>query len=200
MSLRTTFYNIIMYPVFHSARTRIDKNIDLLHIQTILDICCGTGTQLKRLNKKGYHGIGVDNSEQMLEDARKGKYAPECRKQDATNLEFNNDSFDLVLLSLALHEKELTMAQKMVHEAVRVTKKGNYIMIVEFCIEKDISIIHKMLIYFIEKISGKEHYSNFLNFKNNLLLDNMIDKDTMRLVKQDIMKQNGIQINIYKKI
>jgi ubiquinone/menaquinone biosynthesis C-methylase UbiE len=45
--------------------------------ETILDVCCGTGTALLHFSKKGYEVSGLDRSRGMLDEARKKL---RCRK------------------------------------------------------------------------------------------------------------------------
>ncbi|OPZ94708.1 MAG: putative methyltransferase YcgJ [Firmicutes bacterium ADurb.Bin419] len=200
MSLRGLFYNIIMYPIITKTRKKVNEVIVSLDPQSIIDICCGTGTQLKSLVKMGYNAIGVDSTEEMLEVARKGKYQPECYQQDAENLKFPDESFDVSLLSLALHEKELETAKRMVKEARRVLKKGKYLIIVEFCLTKETRLLSKSLIYFIEKVSGKEHYGNFINYKENQLIEEMICKKDFEIVTKHNLSPSGLEIRVYRKL
>lgn len=189
-----------MYNIIHKTRMKVNDVVISLNPQSIVDICCGTGTQLKMLVERGYDAIGVDSTEAMLEVARKGKYAPKCYQQDATNLQFDANSFDVAMLSLSLHEKDIKTAKSMVNEAYRVLKKGKYLLVIEFCLGKETTLFHKGLIYFIEKVSGKEHYENFLNYKENSLLDNMISKNDFDLVERYGMVRNGMEIRVYKKL
>ena len=77
----------------------------------ILDLCTGTGTTAINIAKKNasVEIIGIDLSKNMLNVAKskikKGKISNvKFDLMDATNLSFDDECFDKVLLSLVLHE------------------------------------------------------------------------------------------------
>ena len=51
----------------------------------LLDVCCGTGAQLKRLSAYGIYGTGIDISAQMLKHAKRGIKTPRIFQMDATH-------------------------------------------------------------------------------------------------------------------
>lgn len=96
---------------------------------SILDGFCGNGRHAKALTRLGLKDItAFDYSDLMLEQARIniGNKVKFCQ-QDARNLDFNNESFDLyyVLGNSAIgFFDEPSENQKVVDEARRVLKKG----------------------------------------------------------------------------
>ncbi|MCM8818100.1 MAG: class I SAM-dependent methyltransferase [Candidatus Omnitrophica bacterium] len=97
----------------------------------ILDVGCGTGTLIYHLNKLGYDAYGIDNSFKMVEIANK-KNPGKVKKGDMLNLEFKNQSFDLVISIVSLHHLgNLNRVEKAVNEMIRVTKKSGFILIWE---------------------------------------------------------------------
>ncbi len=72
--------------------------------KNMLDVGCGAGRTTFALYKKGYQNIvGLDLSEDMIFAAKQinkiKKYKIEFVQGDATNLDFNDNSFDYVLFS-----------------------------------------------------------------------------------------------------
>lgn len=91
---------------------------------TCLDLCTGTG-DLAGLLKEKYHEvqiIGVDFSEKMLEIARKKHPDIEFLEADCTKLPFNNESFDLCVISFGL--RNIEEMEKALKEIYRVLKPG----------------------------------------------------------------------------
>src|SRR5271157_454918 len=72
---------------------------------SILDVGCGTGTQLALYKKSGCKLTGIDQSPAMLAAAhQKLGEAAELRLEDATHMTFASQTFDLVTVVLVLHE------------------------------------------------------------------------------------------------
>ena len=95
----------------------------------VLDISCGTGELLKRLQGKAQL-YGVDLSEEMLAVART-KLPKEATllKADVHRLPFKDDFFDYVTSTEAFHHYH--DQQKALQEMFRVTKTGGKIIIVD---------------------------------------------------------------------
>lgn len=106
--------------------------------KTILDLCCGTGSltireKLKFSKAKVY---GVDLSEEMLNIAeRKAKKASikiEFIISNIEKLKFQNNFFDVVTISLGMHEVPKSVRIKVVQEAYRVLKPQGKFIIIDF--------------------------------------------------------------------
>ena len=76
MDTENAFTAKIYDPILYFALKNIRQEIIRLipnHNLRILDLCCGTGDQLKKLSDAGFnHLTGVDLSTEMLKVARKG--------------------------------------------------------------------------------------------------------------------------------
>lgn len=96
--------------------------------QVILELGCGTGHWTEFLTHKGYEVIGIDISDAMLDIARR-KNLLGCKfmKADASELPFENNSFDTVV-SITMLEFTGNIP-KVLNEIHRVLKpQGNLIL------------------------------------------------------------------------
>lgn len=84
----------------------------------VLDVGCGYGRISLFLKEKGFSVIGVDSDEDMVE-RNKDKF--DCRLMDGRNLEFSNNSFDLVVTDGILEHFE--KPEDIIKEEFRVAKK-----------------------------------------------------------------------------
>lgn len=144
---------------------------------SILDLCTGTATNAINIAKEKENSeiIGVDLSAEMLKVAE-NKIKKEnienvkLYQMDATNLSFESEHFDKILLSLVLHELDESLAVKIINEAKRVLKDNGEIIITEW--EPSKQPLRKLLfapIHFFEpktyrKFIKKDLYSYFKKF------------------------------------
>ncbi|WP_454055552.1 methyltransferase domain-containing protein [Clostridium sp. Marseille-Q7071] len=81
--------------------------------------------------------VGIDISSDMLKIAKdkiqKGKFNNiEVYKADASSIPFEDNSFDIVLIALVLHEIDSNLAGKVLQEAYRVLKTTGYLLVLEW--------------------------------------------------------------------
>jgi len=157
-------YDPLLSHWIHPIRSRISAIVKRNEYHHILDVCCGTGAQLKILKEEGFEGKGIDLSDAMLEVAGRGPVVADCIQGDATDMLFRDQSFDLVSITFALHEKNRQSAQKIIEEMLRLTMVGGDIIIVDYDLSDRSSKLYKTLIYLIERIAGGEHYRNFIAY------------------------------------
>ena len=94
-----SIYDFILYPFLNKTRQKTAKIINQLNPESLIDICCGTGNQLKYLNHTKIKLTGIDHSEVMLKAAKNLN----CYNQDAREIQFPDKYFDMALIQLALH-------------------------------------------------------------------------------------------------
>jgi demethylmenaquinone methyltransferase/2-methoxy-6-polyprenyl-1,4-benzoquinol methylase len=108
----------------------------------VLDLCCGTGDlalQLARQSDSGVEVVGLDFSPTMLREARKkgaqmhGTRAVHFLMGDASDMQFQSDSFDVVGIAFAF--RNLTwrnrLQEEVLVEVLRVLRPGGRFVIVE---------------------------------------------------------------------
>ena len=128
----------------------------------VLDLCTGTATNAIAIAKKNPNAkiVGVDLSKDMLVVAR-NKVNKEnlanvrLYRMDATQMNFKDESFDKVLLSLVLHETDEELAKKIIKEAMRVMKPDGELVVTEW--ERSDNFIKKILFIPIEILEPKPY-------------------------------------------
>ena len=111
-------------------RKRAVKIIDPKPGMKILDIAAGPGSSSEPLHLKGADVVSLDFSEGMLEQGRKARPYLTFVKGDALKLPFDENTFDLTTISFGIrntNDYEIAL-----REALRVTKPGGRMVIVEF--------------------------------------------------------------------
>ena len=96
----------------------------------ILDIAAGPGSSSQPLHKAGATVFSTDFSEGMLAQGRKSRPYLSFSKADALNLPFDSESFDVTTISFGL--RNTVDYPKALAEALRVTRTGGRIVVVEF--------------------------------------------------------------------
>ncbi len=107
--------------------------------QRVLDVCVGTAASsiLVASHNPQNHILGIDISTEMLAVARR-KIAQkkltnlEVQIMSATAMQFADNSFDVVMVSFALHEFEKELREKVFQEVARVLKPGGTFCLIDF--------------------------------------------------------------------
>jgi demethylmenaquinone methyltransferase/2-methoxy-6-polyprenyl-1,4-benzoquinol methylase len=96
----------------------------------ILDVAAGPGSSSEPLFKAGADVTSLDFSEGMLAQGKKARPYLTFVKGDALNLPFDDNQFDVTTISFGLRNTH--DFKKALKEALRVTKVGGRMVIVEF--------------------------------------------------------------------
>ncbi|BDU49718.1 class I SAM-dependent methyltransferase [Haliovirga abyssi] len=193
-------YDTSLYIPLKGIRKKIIDIIDELGVEEIIDICCGTGNQLKLLRKAGFtYSVGIDLSDDMLAVANNEKNNLNCKKEDATNLSFKDNKFEVGIISFALHEKPLEIQEAVLKEAKRVIKKDMYLIIVDYMFDDKVNFLGRFGIDIMERIAGEEHYKNFKNYIKNGGLENLT-KDKFEKIKEYYFHFNGTRCVVYRNV
>lgn len=176
-------------PVLYFALKNIRQDIVRLipnRDARILDLCCGTGDQLKRLSDSGCSNLtGVDLSPDMLKIARKGNKIARLLARDVQHTGLPGASFDIIIISLAVHEKTAGVQMNMLAEAGRLLAPGGQLIIVDFSLDDQAGMTSRIAVSMIERLAGKTHYRNFKAYIRNggmcpILRDNFEIKQQIR--------------------
>lgn len=155
------FYDIVALPI-SGVRDEVVTFANLEKGAKVLDVATGTGKQAFAFAKKGYDVIGIDLTEAMLRVAiKKNSYGNlKFQAADATNLPFEDGTFDVVSISFALHDMPLTIRENVLKEMARVAKPNGMIVIVDYDLPKN--RIGRFFIYRFVKLYERKYYSMFI--------------------------------------
>lgn len=161
-------YNYKYYKVsmgFQTKRPILDKFVSLikeLKPTRVLDVGCGIGTLVKRLNSEGIQAIGIDFS-----DALEEFWGDDDNffQMDATQIDFPDKSFDVVFSSDFFEHIAEEDIDKVTSEMKRVGKK-----IIAFVADDtggplhrrqaQYHLTHKPIEWWDEKLEGIEVHSS----------------------------------------
>jgi demethylmenaquinone methyltransferase/2-methoxy-6-polyprenyl-1,4-benzoquinol methylase len=133
----------------HSMARRVRRHSP----QSVLDVATGTGDSAIALKKSGASRIvGVDISEQMLEQARKKPRSAgvEFVKADGEQLPFGDCSFDAVTISFGIRNFE--QRQQGLKEMKRVLKQSGALVVLELSMPANRIIRRLYKLYFLSVI------------------------------------------------
>ena len=200
-NLIAKIYDPIFYLALKPIRIAVMNELLKYKEKVILDLCCGTGNQLNLLSKHGFRNLYcLDISDSMLEIAKRDDSPIKIYNKDATKTSFDNASFDVVIISFAIHEKDRNTQQALINEAYRIIKKDGFMLVVDYVFDNKTTKFGRILISMIERIAGREHYRNFKNYIQNKGLLSLIKKDKLELIKYNRMLFRTVTISIYQKI
>lgn len=104
-----------------------------IHSDTkILDLCCGSGQATQFLVKSSQNVTGLDASPLSLRRARQNVPNASYVEAFAEEMPFADNEFDLVHISVALHEMQPEQLCKIITEVYRVLKPGGLFTLVDF--------------------------------------------------------------------
>jgi ubiquinone/menaquinone biosynthesis C-methylase UbiE len=104
-----------------------------IHSDTkVLDLCCGSGQATEVLVKYSQNVTGLDASPLSLKRAQKNVPQAEYVEAFAENMPFEDNLFDLVHTSAAMHEMQPNQLRQILAEVYRVLKPGGIFTMVDF--------------------------------------------------------------------
>lgn len=116
--------------VEHYLAKRVAFVRELMPSGKILDVGCGTGVLAGRLAAAGYDVTGVDPSAGMLEHVGESGDGVEAVLGDATDLPFDEGTFDLTMCVAVMHHvADPEAVHRSLGEMVRVTRPGGLVLV-----------------------------------------------------------------------
>jgi ubiquinone/menaquinone biosynthesis C-methylase UbiE len=138
---------------------------------SVLDVGCGTGAQLELYRESGCRLYGIDVSPAMLEVAgdKLGEGA-DLHLGNASDMPYPDNSFDLVLSTLSLHEMPEEARTAVLKEIERVCKVEGRILLIDFHtgpVKRLKGWYTKIIIFTSEVIAGRAHYRAYRHFMSH---------------------------------
>lgn len=134
-------YDLLDIIYFHDEQNSPRKAVldAVNHNDTILDLCTGTASMAIQIAKRYPNTkiMGIDISKDMLRVAQNKIHKEqisnvELLSMDATDMSFEKERFDKILVSLILHEMDEGLAEKIMKEARRVMREDGRIIVTEW--------------------------------------------------------------------
>lgn len=161
------FYDRLLEPLNRPLRELVIRMVPVSDSTTVLDVGCGTGGLVEAFAARGATVTGIDRSPAMLAVARErlGVVA-DLHEGDATQLPFEDNSFDLVTASLFLHELQPKMRSEAVDEMARVTKPDGQILIIDYRVGslKPKGRMMRGVSMVAERLAGRTHHRNWKTY------------------------------------
>jgi len=189
-------YDFLLYPFLNNIRKKTAKIVIQLNPKSVIDICCGTGNQLEYLKNTDIKLTGIDLSPAMLKVAKH----IDCYEQDARDIQFPDNSFDLVMIQLALHEKSFDDQKMIIDEASRIIRNNGHLLIVDYEINEKTKSYSRYVINAIEFMAGKEHFRNFKEYHKNECTNKLIDNNKFLLERKVLIAGKSMALQIYRKL
>jgi ubiquinone/menaquinone biosynthesis C-methylase UbiE len=182
-------YDIFLGTLLRSVRLWIALKIRSRHWFPVLDLCCGTGDQLRRIDHPKRLTVGVDRDFSLLFYARSRSPVIPWVCADAGSLPFHTSSFRCVLMSFSLHEKSPDFRQAILEEAKRVVKNDGCLLFLDYENPwNTFSVLGSLMIWTIEKFAGGDHFRFYRHFMasgglRRYLAENDIPESESRLLQ-----------------
>jgi len=129
----------------------------------VLDLCCGTGAQLRLFQHPLRLGLDIDG--RMLIHARRKCPAAHFMRADASRIPIRGGTLGGVIVSYALHEKDGKTRREMMAEIRRVLHPNGRLILIDFDPPWNLaSRIGWIATFAIERMAGGEHFRNGRDF------------------------------------
>jgi ubiquinone/menaquinone biosynthesis C-methylase UbiE len=170
---------------------------------SILDVGCGTGSHLEIYQRYPCDLFGIYPSPSMLEIARaKLEDRVDLRLGNASELPYEDTSFDLVIAMLTLHEMRPATRFDVINEMKRVLKDNGRLLWIDFHPGPIRSIkgwMTKGIIFFSEVIASREHFRNYRHFMAIKGLPALIQEHSLVIEKQKIVGSGAMALFLLRK-
>ena len=193
INFNTRFYDALLGGPLRPLRLAILDALPENKDARILDLCCGTGDQLRVFERAGYRDLhGLDLDPGMIAYAKRNAPAIHFIESDAAHTGLPDASFDVITISLALHDKDQALREAILREAARLIKPEGYILAADFAFDDRTTFMGRFLITAVEGFAGGEHFRNFKDYRKRggmlaILPENMFNvKEIARVLKKGI--------------
>jgi len=169
----------------------------------ILEVGCGTGSNLKLYQEAECEIYGIDISPSMVKIARRklGEQA-HVKLGDASRMTYIDNQFDLVISMLTLHEICGASRSHVINEMLRVVKQDGCLLLIDYHtgpLRFPKGWLYKINILFFERIAGREHFKNYKDFIKSDGLQSLIKINNLTIEKKKILGGGNLALVCVKK-
>ena len=130
-------YETVIDPILKDLRELVPETVGMKAGTSALDVCCGTGAQTLIYARHGINSQGLDNSPDMIATANKNRNKHRLNNAsftlgDARELPYQDNHFDYVSVSFAIHDKEYPLRDEIIDEMKRVAKENGALVFIDF--------------------------------------------------------------------
>ena len=165
MHLYGALYDVAIETLIRTARRHMLALVQSYGISQVLDLCCGTGSFCRRLHDAGRTVCGLDFERGLMRYAVRRHSGPHYLCADAVHPPVADNTFSAAIFSYALHDKNPDQRSAMLSAARRIVKPDGHLLLLDF--ERPWSArsrLGRVLTALIEKMAGREHERNGLEF------------------------------------
>lgn len=164
----------------------------------VLEVGCGTGSNLALYRQAGCKVAGIDLSPAMLKMAREklGDQADLCLG-DASDMPFAAASFDMAMAMLTLHEMPERLRTPVLQEMIRVLKPDGRLLLIDYHpgrLSFPKGWGSKAIVLFFEIVAGRDHFRNYRSFMTGGGLIPLIEVNDFRIDKKRILGYGNLAI------
>jgi len=164
----------------------------------VLDVGCGTGTNLSLYQRAGCKVFGIDLSLSMLEVARiKLSTRANLIQGDASEMPYPNNFFNIIIAFLTLHEMPGYIRAEVMDEMTRILKHDGRILLVDYHpgpIRFPKGWWYKTVILTFEILAGREHFINYRDFLGKHGIPGLIDSQKLNVEKKKIISKGNLAL------
>ena len=198
------FYDTVVEPFNSKLRGYVARVARPAKGMRVLEIGCGTGTNLELFADAGCDVAGIDLSPSMMELAtEKLGVRADLRLGDAANMPFADNSFDLVLAFLTIHEMHPAVRKPVMDEIVRVTGDEGKALFVDYHPGPKIfpsGWFYRPVIYAIEFGAGWQHFQNHRHFLANRGLPPLFEEQGLSVIRERKVAGGNILVALTKPV
>jgi ubiquinone/menaquinone biosynthesis C-methylase UbiE len=195
-------YDKLLEPFLKNMRAEADKILLSGAPRRVLDVGCGTGSQLGRYARVGVSAFGLDRSPSMVARAAKkltGRLA--LALGDAGRMPFRSRAFDLVLMTMALHEMAPATRSAVLDESRRVLVDEGLLLIMDYAwgpLRSKVGRMLRWLSFIVEYIAGGAHYKNYRQFMTSGGLESLVATHGLKVIRQVDIWHGTISITVMR--
>ena len=197
--------NVISFGMDKIIKKKCIKFLGIGEKSTVLDLCTGTGDLVKIIQAlRPKTGItAVDFSKNMLAIAKNQIKNAKFLEADATNLPFEDNTFDFVTISYGL--RNIQDRAKAINEMYRVLKTGGKVLHLDFGEKNMLGKMFEVFVPYFARILGKDYqsYKYLVNSKQTFPEPNALIKEfedqNFKLVERKDFLFGAISAQVFTK-